>query len=143
MRLNSRWSPIVATLLWGALPAAAQSTDPRTLGVYFNAEGTVCTGTIRPGTPAEVYVIGKVGGTQGMTGATFRFVGAPYSWEKYPVANPLILAIGNPFGDGVVLSFPFCQSPGDGNVLLYTVLILAHEDIPDLYFALGDEGAAT
>ena len=137
MRLNARWSPIVAILLGVALPAAAQ-TDARKLGVYFDAEGTMCAGTIRPGTPAEVYIIGKVGGTEGMTGATLRFSGAPPTWVLYPVANPLILAIGNPFGDGAVLAFPACQSSsGDGNVLLYTVLVLANEDISDVYFSLG------
>ena len=133
--MKSRWSPIVVILLWAALPASAQ--DARKLGVYFDSQGTVCTGEVRSGTPVEIYIIGKVAGTEGMTGASFRFIGAPYTWELYPAANPLILAIGNPFGDGVALSFPSCQSPADGNVLLYTVLVLANEDIPDLHFVLG------
>ena len=134
MRLTSRWSPIVVILLWVALPARAQ-TDARKLGVYFDAEGTVCTGTILPGTPTEIYIIGKVSAAEGMTGASFRFIGAPQSWDLYPVANPLILAIGDPFANGAVLSFPSCQSTA--NVLLYTVLVMADEVIPDLYFLLG------
>ena len=94
----------MAILLGVALPAAAQ-TDARKLGVYFDAEGTMCAGTIRPGTPAEVFIIGKVGGTEGITGATLRFTGAPQTWDLYPVANPLMIAVGNPFGDGALLAF--------------------------------------
>jgi len=138
MRIKSSCSLIALAVIlsWGPSRASAQSTDSRTLGVYFDPQGTECRGTVRPGTPGTIYILGKVSNSAGLDGAAFRFIGAPASWESFAVPNPDMLAIGNPFANGVVAAFSSCQNPADGNVLMYTVLIVAGEDVQDVRFTL-------
>lgn len=112
------------------------TTDAITIGVYFDAEGTICHGAIQPGVPGTVYVLAKVGaGSNGIAGAEFRFSGVPSSWATFPVANPDFITIGNPFGDGVNLGF-HCQSPANGVVRLYSVLVLATSAETDVRFTI-------
>ncbi len=108
-----------------------------TLGVYFDPQGTTCRGMIPAGTTGKVYIVARTGGATagGIAGAEFRFAGVPNSWEVYSVPNPDIVAIGDPFADGVVAGF-VCQQPTQGAVLLYTVIVFAHEDITDVQFSI-------
>lgn len=105
------------------------------LGVYFDPEGQFCQGTIPAGTVGKVYILATLGGAtaSGLAGAEFRFDGVPTAWEAYAVPSPDLLALGNPFGDGVVAGFP-CKSSNGDKVLLYTVVIIAHEDVTDVRF---------
>ncbi len=99
--------------------------DSGWLGVYFDAAGTVCQGTIQPGQPGTVYILAKMRGLTacGFVGAEFRFTGLPASWMVFPVANSGMINIGDPFGNGVISAFSTCQTTDA--TLLYTVLVLA------------------
>lgn len=119
--------------------ACTAAPDHGSIGVYFDPQGNSCQGTIPGGTTGKVYILAKpAGGTAGgIAGAVFRFTGAPEDWEVYAVPNPDIVAIGDPFGDGVVAGF-ICQPPVGGVVLLYTVIVIAHETINDVRFEIGE-----
>jgi hypothetical protein len=108
-----------------------------TIGVYFDAAGTRCQGTIQPGTPGTVYILVRTAGAtaDGIAGAEFKFTGLPHSWRVFPVANPELLAMGDPFGVGVVAGLP-CQSPQAGLVLLYTVEVVADAEEPDVQLSI-------
>ena len=107
------------------------------IGVYFDALGTLCQGTIPAGTTGKIYIVAHLDGAtaEGIAGAEFRFTGLPDSWEAHPVPNPDILAMGDPFGSGVVLGF-VCQPPVEGTVVLYEVLVIANDDVPDVEFQI-------
>lgn len=109
------------------IPAGhALGAGDRTLGVYFDAEGTQCSGTIIPGVPATVYILAKIApGGPGIHGFEFRFTGTPVGWTLYPVPMPDMLVFGDPFADGAGAGFYACQEPGGGVVRIYTVLVLA------------------
>ena len=109
------------------------------IGLYFDPLGTVCQGTIRPGTPGKIYVVAKLNGVlAGAAGAEFRFTGIPASWTTYPVAHPEALALGDPFGDGVSMGFT-CQRPPSGILQLYEVVVLAAAEESDLEFGIGSK----
>ena len=117
------------------LPANSLACSGKSIGIYFDAEGTICHGTIHPGTPGTLYVLAKVGGDpSGIAGAEFRLAGVPSSWQTFAVPNPIMLAIGDPFGDGVTAGFP-CQQSAE-IVPLYTVLVLASEEVPEVQFTI-------
>lgn len=118
-------------------PIISENGDSGWLGVYFDAEGTQCEGTIVPGQPGTVYIVAKLSGLTecGAAGAEFRFTGLPDSWTVFPVANPNMFTTGDPFGNGVIAVWP-CDSVTDQTVLLYTVLVLATEVETDVEFRL-------
>jgi hypothetical protein len=120
------------------LDRLAENGDSGTVGIYFDEAGTVCSGEILPGVPKTVYVIAKLNGVTacGVVGGEFRFSGVPDNWSVFPVARDEMLAIGNPFIGGVTFAFPECQQPQSENVLLYTVLVLASEYVPDVTFRI-------
>ena len=107
------------------------------IGVYFDAAGTRCQGTIRPGAPGIVYILAKPAGhtADGTAGAEFKFTGLPPSWQVLPVANPELFTMGDPFGDGVVAAWP-CQGSPQSPVLLYSVTVLADAEEPDVVFGI-------
>jgi len=107
------------------------------VGLYFDERGQVCSGTIRPDHPDTVFVVAKMAGMSacGLAGAEFRFRGIPDSWMTYPVATPDILAIGDPLADGVTMGFE-CKRPETGAIVLYTVLVLAAEEVDNLEFRI-------
>ena len=115
-----------------------EAGDSGTIGIYFDAEGQQCSGTIRPGEPGTIYILAKHNGLTdcGVAAAEFRISGIPPSWSVYPVPNPAALNVGNPFADGVVVAFPTCQRPENGPVVLYTVLVVASELETDLQFTV-------
>jgi hypothetical protein len=128
----------------GPHPTPAQAigcSDNRphpSIGIYFDPQGTVCQGTIQPGVPSKLYVLAKLDpalGT-GAAGAEFRFTGIPEAWATYPVANPDVLAIGDPFGNGVAMGFT-CQTPPSGVVTLYEVEVLAADELSELEFGIA------
>ena len=133
--MNGTYSPM-------SLPSNTFSclTAPEhgSIGVYFDPEGTICSGTIPAGTTGKVYIVAKPeGGTvDGIAGAEFRFTGVPEAWEVFAVPNENIVALGNPFHDGVVAGFT-CLPPVSGAVVLYTVAVVAHEDVNDVRFEIG------
>ena len=112
-----------------------QNEDTGVIGIYFDPAGRNCTGTIRPGEPGTVYVIAKLAGlsTCGIAGAEFRFSGVPESWTTYPVANPEVLTLGDPFVDGVSLGSR-CLRPESGSVVLYSVQVVATSEVNDILF---------
>jgi hypothetical protein len=118
------------------------STLDVTMGVYFDAEGTVCSGTIAPGTPGTVYIVARSApGTEIISGAEFRFAGLPASWTVFSVPNPNCLSLGDPFANGVNIA-----ATGTGGVeqcdpawatfLMYTVVVFATEEVNDVVFEL-------
>jgi len=131
---------LAAPVLAGdALPAV--STLDVTLGVFFDREGTMCSGTIRPGQPGTIYILAKSApGTEIISGAEFRFAGLPASWTVFPVPNPRCLSLGNPFGAGVNIAATNLDgtacSPAWSTYLMYTVLVIAGEDEDDVRFEL-------
>lgn len=108
-----------------------------TIGVYFDAAGTQCSGTIPAGESGKVYVVAHLDGptAAGIAGAEFSFDGMPNAWEAYSVPDPQILAIGDPFTDGVAMGF-VCRTNQEGPVVLYTVVVFAHEDVADVMFEI-------
>ena len=108
-----------------------------TIGVYYDAAGTLCRGRIAPGVPGKVYILAKTAGAtaDGIAGAEFSFTGLPRTWRAFPVANPVLLAMGDPFGNGVVAGLP-CVQPQAGVVLLYSVEVLADAAEPDAEFSI-------
>lgn len=134
-----RWScgvAVLASIMICLVAAPAAALFDASLGVYFDAQGTQCQGTIRPGTPATIYVLAKVGPEAGgITGAEFRFDGLPSSWTVYPVPNAIAFSLGDPFAGGVNIAFSQCWATGSV-VRLYTVLVLAASEEDDVEFAL-------
>jgi len=133
--MNGEYSPM-------SLPsntfACLTAPEHGSIGVYFDPEGTICSGTIPAGTTGKVYIVAKtMGGTAGgIAGAEFRFTGVPEAWEVFAVPNENIVALGNPFNDGVVAGF-VCLPPVAGSVVLYTVAVVAHADVSDVRFEIG------
>ena len=111
--------------------------DAGTIGVYFDPAGTRCEGTISPDAPGMVYVVAKMSGVtvDGIAGAEFKFSGVPASWRVFPVANPDLIALGDPFGDGVVMGLP-CERPQEEVVVLYSVMVQASAAEPDVQFSI-------
>ena len=111
-----------------------------TIGVFFDAQGTVCAGTIRPDVPGTIYILAKAApGSEIPSGAEFRFVGLPSAWTVYPVPNPQTLSIGDPFANGVNIASVGspCSTAGTSQVLLlYTVLVLASDLQENVRFEL-------
>lgn len=125
---------LVCTTTLNDLPTPG---DNGSIGVYFDAAGTQCQGTIHPGAPGMVYILAKPTGAtaEGVSGVEFKFTGLPRSWRVFPVANPELLMLGDPFGAGVVAGLP-CQAPQGGVVLLYSVLVLADAEESDVEFSI-------
>ena len=122
---NSSW-PIDATAC----------SAGRKIGIYFDPAATICQGTIRPGSLGTLYVVAKLEpGSGSIAGAEFRIVGIPASWSAFPVANPELVAFGNPFEAGVTMAFP-CYASDRERLVLYTVFILASSVATDVQFSL-------
>ena len=124
---------LATAVLAGSQPASA--VEAPTIGVYFDAAGTVCKGTVEPGVPAMVYVVLRFDGAEiAAAGTEFRFVGMPPSWIVYAEADPGILAIGDPFAGGVSAGFTQCKGAMGEPFAVYSILILAQEPEDDLEF---------
>ena len=54
---------------------------------------------------------------------------------RLPVANPEVITLGDPFGAGVSVGFR-CHRSVEGPMLLYTVLVLATQEVSDVRFTL-------
>jgi|CXWL01.1.fsa_nt_gi hypothetical protein len=137
------FAPVLTAISIGAVissPTAVHATVNVRIGVYFDAAGTMCSGTIRPDQPGTIYILAKAEpGTEIPSGAEFRFTGLPSSWAVYPVPNPNTLSLGDPFAHGVNIASVGspCAEPGTIPVLLlYTVLVLASETVDDVRFDL-------
>ena len=119
------------------LNASEKPGDSGSVGLYFDAEGTICSGTIQPGVPQKIYVIAKTRGFTdcGIAGAEFRFTGIPQSWQVNPVAGAGVVAFGNPLTEGTTLGMP-CQNPESGQMILYEVDVLASQLEADVTFRL-------
>lgn len=134
--MKSRALGLVA-MLAVAMPVAAAASEGRTIGVYFDAAGTICKGTIEPGVPTDLYIVVRFDRLGvGAAGSEFRFRGGPDSWRAFPVANPTILAIGNPLENGVVVGFGHCVGLNEHAYVVYSVLILADHPAEDVLYEL-------
>ena len=107
------------------------------IGIYFDPEGTQCSGRLEPGEIGRVYVVAQLGGMIecGIAGAEFRFTGIPDDWIVHAVPNANFVAIGNPLEQGAALGF-HCAQPRSGSVVLYTVDIFPSELVEDLAFMI-------
>ena len=114
------------------------------IGIYFDREGTMCTGRITPEEVGTVYVIAKTSGMSncGIAGAEFRFQGIPASWTTYPVAEPDLLALGDPFLEGVTMGFR-CKRSDSRLSILYEVQVVATHVEEDLVFRVVNRDPAT
>jgi len=113
----------------------ASMAEARSIGVYFDAAGTICKGTIQPGTLGTVYVVMRFDDEEGgAAGAEFRFEGVPDSWATHPVANPTMLAIGDPMRNGIVAGFGECVGVTREPYVLYSILVIALEEETDVVF---------
>lgn len=141
------WTTIGATVGFASVPGGGMiSTDlDITFGVFFDAAGTVCSGTIRPGTSGTVYVVARSApGTEIISGAEFRFAGVPSAWMVYPVPNPSTLSLGDPFGGGCDIAATGTQcAPEWSTFLMYTVLVIATDDVEDVHFELTNREPPT
>jgi hypothetical protein len=138
MKLRQRWSLVLAAVV-AAVASSAQATVDISIGVYFDAAGTVCSGTITPAHPGTIYIVAKSApGSLYPAGAEFRFGGLPASWTVYPVPNPGIISIGNPFtnGAGMAGAGIQCNPGGRPTFVFYTVLVLATETVDNVRFDL-------
>jgi hypothetical protein len=107
----------------------------RTIGVYFDAAGTQCHGTIAPNVPGTVYVLAKLGeGNPGMCGAAFRFTGSLLA-GRCSRREPNVIMLGDPFGRGVSMGWAPEVITGDV-VQLFQVLVLAASEETDVVFSL-------
>jgi hypothetical protein len=128
----------LAVALGVSLLASRAAAEAR-IGVYFDAAGTQCMGTIEAGHAATVYIVAKVGPGEDLpAGAEFRFVGLPSAWTAFPVPNPGGFSLGDPFAQGGSIGGAWpCEAPGAGTTLvLYTVLIVASEAVNDVRLEL-------
>jgi hypothetical protein len=126
---------LVALVAIGA-PRSAIADRGRSIGVYFDEAGTVCTGTIEPGVPTNLYIVIRCDEGVGVEGCEFRFRGGPASWHTFPVANPTILAIGDPLANGITAGFGQCQGLGQTTFVVYSVLVLADAPEQDVLYEL-------
>lgn len=128
----------------GSRPARLSDPDV-TLGVFFDSEGTVCSGTIRPGAPGTIYIVARSApGTEIISGAEFRFTGLPPSWTVFAVPNPGCLNMGDPFGAGVNIAATRTQcAPEWSTFLMYTVLVLASTEVDNVTFDLTNREPPT
>ena len=114
-----------------------QDELPGSIGVYFDPEGTRCSGKILPDAPGRVYVVARMEGMSecGIAGAEFRFTGIPDDWIVHAVPNPDIVAIGDPLADGAAVGF-LCKRPEGGATVLYTIDVVANAVVDDLQFQI-------
>lgn len=114
-----------------------QDEPPGSIGIYFDPEGTQCSGTITPGQPGKLYVVARMEGMSecGVAGAEFRFTGIPEAWMTNVVPMPDIVAIGDPLLDGAAVGF-HCKRPEDGTSVLYEIDVAASELVEDLQLAV-------
>ena len=110
---------------------------PGSIGIYFDREGTQCSGTIAPGQPVKVYVVARMEGLSecGIAGAEFRFTGIPDAWMTHAVPNPEIVALGDPLLEGTAIGFQ-CKRPEDGSSVLYEIDVVADEMVNDVQFQI-------
>jgi hypothetical protein len=50
----------VLVVILSSLASSSFALSDRTIGVYFDANGTQCNGTIVPGTPGTIYILARV-----------------------------------------------------------------------------------
>jgi hypothetical protein len=142
-------SAVAGAVALAALATAAAAPGPAggsfrqteldvTLGVFFDAAGTVCSGTIQPGPPSTIYIVARTApGTELIAGAEFRFTGLPSSWTAYAFPNPQCTNIGDPFGNGVIVAATQTQcQPQWSTFLMYTVLVFASTEVENVQFEL-------
>lgn len=130
--MRSRYAAIVAIAC--LVPAVATSS---TIGVYKDPTAFLCP-TIRIFEPTTVYVVALLApdACGGITGAEFRLDGFPTQAEGWYYGLgylPSVQAEGDPFGDGVGLTFSSCQTSTSGTVLLFTINVFAtnsRENLP-------------
>ncbi len=110
---------------------------PGSIGIYFNREGTQCSGTIPPGVPVKLFVVARMEGLSecGIAGAEFRFTGIPGRWTTHSVPDPEIVAIGDPLLEGTAIGF-HCKRPEDGTSVLYEIDVVADEAMNDVQFQI-------
>lgn len=133
MSAMRRWYAAIVSIAC-LIPAAATSSS---IGVYLDPGGFLCP-TIPIFQPATVYVVALLApdACVGITGAEFRLDGFPTQaegWLSAPQYPPSVQADGDPFGDGVLLSFPSCQVSTSGAVVLFSITAFAtnaRQDLP-------------
>ena len=139
MKLRHRWSlALVVAVAVATIANSARATNEISIGIYFDAAGTVCSGTITPAHPGTIYIVAKAApGSDNPSGAEFRFTGLPASWTVYAVPNPGMISNGDPFAAGTSVGAGIqCLPGGTSSFVFYTVLVLATETVNNVRFDL-------
>lgn len=135
-----KFQVFVSWLAAAGLAASATLSHAQSIGIYLDPEGARCSGPVDPNPVATLYVIGHLGGSvsAGASGAQFRIIGLPSTWNStnvsWQTAIPGALTYGHPFwphpsGTGVVIGFGGCYGDGVptddvGPLLLGTIQLL-------------------
>jgi len=114
---------VIASLVT-ALCLSVGSANASSIGVFFAADGSSCTGTVANFTQANYFVGAILGGdaaAAGITGAEFRLDGVNPGWFTTATAGAgSNLALGGPTTGGCNIAWPTCQT--GSFVLLYSIV---------------------
>lgn len=122
-----------AVWLAGAiLTATVSPLRAQSIGIFADVGGGSCAVTAPLASPFQYYVLVRLGPLSGVTGAEFRIEGVDPAWFTTVSPQPLICDPGCPdfVGDGGAVTFPSCQAPGSGQMVLLTIQSIAFVPIP-------------
>jgi hypothetical protein len=112
----------------------AEQAPSQTIGIFADPEGTSTNISLSPGVPGVFYVLATVEGQaeDGISTLDFQVVGIPGSWSIDPEPNPdITVFIDDPFyPPGGAMSFGDCMTGVNGVLHLYTVTVVATDDVP-------------
>jgi hypothetical protein len=126
--MSTRMIRRAATLgvIVGCLSSQPCYANNGSIGVYFDPDGTTCSGTATVGVPLTLYVNANLAGAtgDGIISAEFRVAGMPAGWFITVTPSPgSNVALGNLFTGGCAISFPECESSAQHRVNLYSVWV--------------------
>lgn len=129
----------IAVILVLCPPLAATSPS---IGVFLDRNCTMCSGTATLLVPFTFYIAARLEPSlDGISGAEFRVLGLPASWNTIYVPmvvepSPGLLVVGDPFGSGVNVAFASgCSSTG-GCVPLFTCYVTPFATEPNVRMSI-------
>jgi hypothetical protein len=111
------------------IAAPAVQAGDGSIGVYLDAAGTQCEGTVSPGTPVVGSIYANLAGatTTGITGAEFRIDPSNSSNYFFSFSEaPGCFLVGNPMLGGANLAFNSCQTGPRVQLGTLTILETTH-----------------
>lgn len=125
---------VIAMIAVASCAMVVDQASSQTIGIYADPEGTSTNISLTPGVPGIFYVLATVEGEaeEGISALDFQVIGIPGSWSIDPVPNPDIeLFVHDPFEPpGGALAFGDCMTGVNGVLHLYTVTVVATDDVP-------------